>query len=192
MLLRSVFASLFVLMNLAWVQPARADEAASGELSQLIDDMWEWNMRESPLFATSVGDHRFNDQLPKVSVADSQRRHEKDREFLKRIEAIERGDLSANEQVNYDILGRQLRDDIAEFKFQAHLIPITSRRGFHIEFPELRRDVPLATVKDFENYIARLRAFDAYAAGHVELLRAGIKADKTLPAEIFGGWEPTV
>jgi uncharacterized protein (DUF885 family) len=192
MLLRSVFASLFVLMNLAWVQPARADEAASGELSQLIDDMWEWNMRESPLFATSVGDHRFNDQLPKVSVADSQRRHEKDREFLKRIEAIERGDLSANEQVNYDILGRQLRDDIAEFKFQAHLIPITSRSGFHIEFPELRRDVPLATVKDFENYIARLRGFDAYAAGHVELLRVGVNAEKTLPADIMGGWEPTV
>src|SRR5688572_11319862 len=157
---RLVIGLLFVLLSIACAQPVRAEEKAGRELSQLIDEMWEWSMRESPLFATSVGDHRFNDQLTKVSVADSQRRHEQDREFLKRLEAIDRDELSATERVNYDILAQQLRDDIAEFKFQSHLIPITNRSGFHVEFPELRREVPLATTEDFENYIARLRAFD--------------------------------
>jgi uncharacterized protein (DUF885 family) len=52
--------------------------------------------------------------------------------------------------------------------------------------------VPLVTVRDFENYIARLRAFDAYAAGYIELLRAGIAAERTLPAVILRGYEPTI
>jgi uncharacterized protein (DUF885 family) len=185
--------SLVFLLFLPCVNYIHADEAAEGDqLTALADEMWEWNLRESPLFATSSGDHRYNDRLHKASVADSQRRHEQDRKFLERLEAIDREDLSAANRVNYDILARQLRDDVAEFKFQSHLMPITHRSGFHVEFPELRREVPLVTEKDFENYIARLRAFDKYAAGQIELLRAGIAADRTLPAEIMGGWEPTV
>jgi uncharacterized protein (DUF885 family) len=107
------------------------------------------------------------------------------------LEAIDGGELSSADRVNHGLLARQLREDIAEYEFQSHLTPITHRSGFHVEFPELRREVPLVTTKDFENYIARLRAFDEFAAGHIELLRAGIKAEKTLPAEIMGGWEPT-
>jgi len=168
------------------------EDKAGEQLTALLDDIWEWNVRENPLFATSAGDHRFNDRLPKVSVADSNRRHEQDREFLSRLESIDRENLSPVDQVNYDLIARQFREDIAEFGFESHLIPITHRSGFHVEFPELRREVPLVTTKDYENYIARLRAFDGYAAGHIDLLRAGIAADKTLPDAILGGWEPTV
>ena len=34
------------------------------KLNQLIADQWEAWMRWDPLFATSCGDHRFNDRLP--------------------------------------------------------------------------------------------------------------------------------
>jgi uncharacterized protein (DUF885 family) len=175
----------------AHANAAVADEADDAFV-KLYTDMWEYALNEDPLFATSVGDHRANDKLPLVSLADSARRNAQDRTFQQRLEAIDRNALSPTNQVNYDILARQLREDIAEFQFQSHLTPISNRSGFHIEFPELRRDVPLVTVRDFENYIARLRAFDAYAAGYIELLRAGIAAERTLPAVILRGYEPTI
>jgi uncharacterized protein (DUF885 family) len=175
----------------AHANAAVADEADDAFV-KLYTDMWEYALNEDPLFATSVGDHRANDKLPLVSLADSARRNAQDRTFQQRLEAIDRNALSPTNQVNYDILARQLREDIAEFQFQSHLTPISNRSGFHIEFPELRRDVPLITVRDFENYIARLRAFDAYAAGYIELLRAGIAAERTLPAVILRGYEPTI
>ena len=37
---------------------------SSEQLNQLIADQWEAWMRWDPLFATSCGDHRFNDRLP--------------------------------------------------------------------------------------------------------------------------------
>jgi uncharacterized protein (DUF885 family) len=175
----------------AHANAAVADEADDAFV-KLYTDMWEYALNEDPLFATSVGDHRANDKLPLVSLADSARRNAQDRTFQQRLEAIDRNALSPTNQVNYDILARQLREDIAEFQFQSHLTPISNRSGFHIEFPELRRDVPLVTVRDFESYIARLRAFDAYAAGYIELLRAGIAAERTLPAVILRGYEPTI
>jgi uncharacterized protein (DUF885 family) len=184
----------------AFVDPARsaaiAEEAspssADAEFKALYEAMWEFELEESPLLATSVGDHRANDKLPKVSVADIARRHEHDLKSQEQLLAIDRAALSPANQVNYDILARQIREGLVEYDFKSHLTPITNLRGFHTEFPELRREVPLKSLKDYENYIARLQAFDAYAGGHIEILRAGIAAQKTLPAVILIGYEPTI
>lgn len=165
---------------------------ASSDFVQLLDDSWQFNMQEYPLWATSAGDHRFNDRLPAISLADAQRRNEQTLQFQQRLEAIDRAQLKPAEQTNYDIFARQLNEDLSEFQFGTHLVPISNRTGFHIEFPELRRDVPLENTQDYENYIARLNAFGDYADGHIELMRAGINAEKTLPAVILKGYEPTI
>jgi uncharacterized protein (DUF885 family) len=185
---------------IAWERKCAAQDQAANTSATSADAafaalhkaMWDFELAENSLFATSVGDHHADDKLPKVSIADSARRHEQDLKFQKLLEAIGRAKLSPANQVNYDILARQIREGLAEYDFQSHLTPITNRSGFHIEFPELRRDVPLDTARDYDNYIARLRAFDAFAAGHVELMRAGIAAQKTLPAVILIGYEPTI
>jgi uncharacterized protein (DUF885 family) len=188
--------TLFILWGailLAGAAAAHAnDSEARSPLAELLADIWEFGLQENPTFATSLGDRRFNDRLAKVSPADSQRRYEQSKKFADRLAEIDRGALSAADQVNYDMIARQLRDDAAEFEFKSHLTPIDCRSGFHIEFPELRRDVPLDTVEDYENYIARLRAFDDYATGHIELLRAGIAADVTQPEVILLGYEGTI
>ena len=108
---------------------------------------WEFTLRDDPLFATNTGDHRYDDQLPHVSLADAKRRDAARRGFLARLEAIDRDSLASTEQTNYDILGRSLRNDIRDFEFQLHLMPVTDRNGFHIEFPELPRNLTLSTVR---------------------------------------------
>ena len=162
------------------------------QLGELLDDAWEVGMKESPTWATRVGDHRFNDKLAAVSLADSKRRNKSTREFLKRLEAIDREELPRSDQVNYDIYRRELNDSIREFDFGSFRIPITNRSGFHINFPELSKNVPLKTVRDYENYIARLAAFGEYADGHIELLRDGLKADWTLPSIVLEGYREPI
>jgi uncharacterized protein (DUF885 family) len=96
--------------------------------------------------------------------------------------------LKPADQINYDIFASLKRDQIAEYGFESHLTPITGRTGFHISFPELGRDVPLNTVRDFENYIARLNAFGIYTDQHIELMRRGIERDFVLPADVLRGY----
>jgi len=157
-------------------------ESIDEQFMALVDEIWQCDVREDPLLATSTGDHRYNDRLPSISVADSSRRHQARRKFSDRVQALDRGQLSSAMRI----------DDLAEFDFQTHLIPITQRNGFHIEFPELPKDVPLKTTADYENYSARLRAFGDYTDGHIELLRAGIAAGQTLPAVVLEGWEKAI
>jgi len=175
--------ALLTTIGISWPAAARAaDDTASGALTQLFADSWEFALREDPLFATSVGDNRFNDKLPRETLADQQRRLQAERQFLRRLEKIPRAKLTPAEQANYDIYARIKRDSIAEYDFQANLIPITNRSGFHVSFPELPKEMPLATPADYENYIARLNAFAQFADDNIELMRAGIKAGMVLPA----------
>ncbi|MEX0612608.1 MAG: DUF885 domain-containing protein [Pirellulales bacterium] len=162
-----------------------AETAANEQFAALLEEAWEFSLRENPLFATETGDHRYDDQLPKVSLADETRRNASARGFLARLEAIDRDALSQTDQVNYDIFGRGLRDQIRERDFQTYLMPISDRWGFHVEFPELPRNMPLSTSLDYENYIARLRGFAPYAAGHIELMREGVRRGVTVPSVIM-------
>jgi uncharacterized protein (DUF885 family) len=173
------------LMALTATSALAAEDSASKSFARLMDEAWQFDLREDPLFATHVGEHRYDDKLPAASVADSQRRLAQKAEFQKRWKAIDRGQLSKTERINYDIFGLQLANELAEGRFQSYLMPITNRSGFHISFPELPKDSRLDTTQDYENYIARLRAFGAYADGNIELMRAGVKAGLTLPEVVL-------
>ena len=164
---------------------AAADPSAGERLARLLDDSWQFTLVEDPLFATQAGDARYNDRLPRETLADQARRLAAERKFRARLEAIPRGELSTAERVNYDIFARLIRDRIAEFEFQANLMPITNRSGFHVSFPELPREIPLSTTRDYDNYLARLRAFRQYVDDHVELMREGVKRGFTLPSIVL-------
>lgn len=185
---------IFAVAASQWIlgAPSPAAELASEQFAQLLDAIWENDLRENPLWATSVGDSRYNDRLPAVSVADSDRRNRQTQTFLKQLKAIDRTALSHNEQVSRDILHRQFTEGMAEHRFGSHLTPISSRSGFHISFPELGRNVPLKSTVDYENYIARLRGFATYADGYIQLMRRGIATGQVLPAVVLNGYEKAI
>ena len=142
--------------------PALADEVA--RLHALFDRAWETQLRESPLFATSVGRHEYDDRLPSVTMADLERRHAQTKATLAELAAIDRAKLPAAEVVNYDIFKQRLEDSIASFDLGDYQMPFNADSGFHSGFSRLPKDVPLATVKDYENYISRLERVAALRA----------------------------
>lgn len=168
------------------------DHTASSRLHQLLVDEWGSRMREDPLFATMCGDHRYDDRLPAVSEEDFQRRLTQTRAFLNRLQEIDRDALTPEEQLNYDIFERETKDQIAEHEFGAYWMPVSRASGLHRSFPDLPNIVPLSTVEDYENYVARLGAFKAFAQAHVELMRAGIRRGYVPPRVVLEGIEDAI
>ncbi len=184
--------ALFILTALFASSGAAAQESASTQLERLFADAWEFTLQENPLFATRVGDRRFNDRLPTVSVDDYQRRLDAQKRFLERLDQIDPSALSKPARTDYDIFKRLTADAISELEFKTYLIPITNRSGFHVSFPQLPRQVPLRTEEDYENYIARLNAFETYARQHIDLLRLGVQEGYVLPRIVLVGWEDAI
>ncbi len=190
--MRALVAAACLLAIGLEVDGGRAMSAEAEQLARLFDESWQFALREDPLFATQAGDARYNDRLPRETLADQQRRLAAERLFLARLAAIDRRQLARADQINYDIFRRLKRDAISEYEFGGNLMPITNRSGFHVSFPELPRETPLATVQDYDNYVARLRAFRQYADDNIELMREGIRQRITLPAVVLEDVDKTI
>jgi prolyl oligopeptidase len=146
----------------------------------LLDEAWEWQLRESPMMASGLGDRRYNDQWSDNSIAAIQRRQDETREFLRRAYAIDRSGLSEDDQLNHELFRRSLQDRVDQFKFNGHLIPFYQRGGVQNLDSNTSR-LRFVTVKDFEDWIARLGKIDVVIEQTIDLADAGIKAGLVSP-----------
>src|ERR1043166_5265750 len=103
---------IVLLLALPLAQPMYAQNAEVTKLHALFDRAWETSLRESPLFATSVGRHEYDDRMPSVTPADLARRNEVRKQELVELKQIDRSKLPPNEVVNYDMFLRDLDESI--------------------------------------------------------------------------------
>src|SRR5688572_14965862 len=165
--MRTMLAAL-VLASTGLVA-AQPSGDASAKLHVFLEAAWEDELRMDPLLATSVGDHRYDDRLPLVTREELERQAAGARARLAELRAIDRAALPRADRVSYDMYERQLADSIADFEHGRWRIPITADSGFHTGFAQIPREAPLATVRDYQNYLARLRAYPEYVRQHIAL-----------------------
>ena len=158
----------------------------------ILDDSWSFRLKENPLFATNVGVHSMNDQLPRNTFEDIYRRKDFWNSIGKRLETIDQNRLDEHGKINFQIFLRIVKDRIISFKYKSYLMPLNADSGFHIGLALLPNRVPLATLEDYENYIARLNSIPSYMDDHIALLREGIKLGMTVPQIVLNGYEFTI
>ena len=165
---------------------------AQNDLKTLLDAEWEWRVRENPQFATTVGDHRFDDQLSKESIADETRRAADTQRYLDEAGKIDRAQLPGAEQITLDMFRAELEDRLAGFRFREYLLPINADSGFHSNFALMPQTLRLESVRDYDNYLARLRAFPRFMDEHIVRMREGLKAGITVPQVALTGADTAV
>lgn len=150
-------------------------DARRQKLKSLIAEEWEFEMRESPTFATQVGDYRYNDKLADASVAAILRREMQMKGLLARLEAIDVTGFAEQERLNRALLERKLQYSLEDFAFKNYEMPFDQFNGFHLELAELPPNVPVDNVKHVEDYLARLHQIPAALDQAVETAKLGEK-----------------
>ena len=69
----------------------------------ILDDSWSFRLKENPLFATNVGIHSMNDQLPSNTFEDIYRRKDFWNSISKRLDTIDQNRLAEQEKINFQI-----------------------------------------------------------------------------------------
>ena len=92
----------------ATAAPTPADAAFADLAARWLDGA----MRLSPVFATQTGDHRFDAELDDYSAEGRARSLAFSKSLLAELEAIDRGTLSRENQVDASVLRNQLRYDL--------------------------------------------------------------------------------
>jgi uncharacterized protein (DUF885 family) len=171
---------------------ASTENAASGAaadtttgLAGLFNRYWEQNSRLNPLDATAYGDNRYNDVLP-----NDQTRAFRDtlrtfyQTYLTQLQQFDREKLSDNDKISYDIFEYEMKHALTELKLNTWMMPANQFYGLPItlgQYGSGQGNQPFKTVKDYENWLGRVRGFTAWTDSAIANFRVGMKNGVVLP-----------
>jgi len=155
-------------------------EARRQQLKAALNEEWEYTLRTHPEFATYVGDSRYNDKLSDHSPAAVQRELKHAQEALKRIEAIDSSGFPEQEKLNKELAVRELREGIESVPLKEWEMPVNQMGGIHQEYASMPSQLTFGSVKDYEDYLSRLRQMPRAFDETIAVMRLGMK-DRMMP-----------
>ena len=163
---------------------ASSVEARLAQQNALFEEQYESDLRAHPEMATAYGDYRYNDQLNDYSLAGAKGQNDRDADFLQRLQRISVAGFPEQDVLSHEVLQRLLQQRIANFEFKEYEMPVNQMEGPQVHLADLPLAVPFDTVKQYEDYIARLHQIPRVFTQTEEILRAG-KTDGLMPVRFL-------
>ena len=127
-------------------------------LNDLFHDYWEDRLKHDPEFASEIGDLRYNDQISDYSVAAYNDELAREQRFELRLAAIDPTGFTDQEKISQDLLLRQFDLDQEASEFKEWEMPVNQMGGIYADYPRIVAELSFTTVKDYDDWIARLHA----------------------------------
>src|ERR1700676_598849 len=146
----------------------------------LVEEYYQSELKAHPERATAYGDYRYNDRLDEYSIAALAGQHANDQSFLARLEAIPTNGFPEQDALSHEVLRNTLRQRLENYSFKEYEMPVNQMEGPHLRLADLPLAVPFDSVKQYEDYIARLHQIPRVFDQTEEVLRAGAR-DQLMP-----------
>src|SRR5690606_31809403 len=163
------------ILSMALLLAGTAKADAAREFAELLDDAWEWQLRENPVFASRLGDRRYNDQWTDISIEAIERRQQEQRQLMERLLAIDSAALDESDRLDYDLFRRDLQNDINGSRFRSYLMPVSHRGGVQT-LEETAEGLRLQSSRDYEDWLARMDSVDEVIEQTMNLQERGRRA----------------
>ena len=150
-------------------------------LNALFEEMWQDRLSHEPEFASSIGDKRYNDQLTDYSVDAYNQQLARGRDYIVRLGSIDTAGMTGQEVLSKELMVRQLIEQQQAAEFKPWEMPVNQFSGLHSELPQLVGRLSFDSVKDYDDYTARLTriptSFDQISAN----MNAGVEDGRVPP-----------
>ncbi len=166
--------------------PAGSLDARRQQLRDLIAEQWEYTMRTSPEWASTLGDKRYNDLWSDSSEKAIYADLEESKKYIARLRAIDTTGFPEQERLNATLLTRKLELGVEGAKFEDWLMPVTQFAGTHLSLAQLVVLLPFTSVKDYDDYVTRLRTLPGVLDQTTELMRKGVSKGLVPPKILLG------
>lgn len=175
------------LINLAFVLLlsgcALSRHNADQNFTELAQQLWQ---AEQQLVDAGPG------QLQDMSAAALERRQQQRLGWQAKLQQQDVSALSEQNRINYAILQYRLADAIDEYRFGAHLMPLTAESGFHTNLGFLPQRSVFRNAEDYRHYIQKLAAIPRYMQQQTEWMQQGLASGVTQPKAVLKGFEQSI
>ncbi len=175
------------MTNAPPASPLAADAVAGvtdPTLRGVVADHWEHMMRWAPTWATTIGDHRYDDRLAPRDAASIERAAAERDGLLARLVAIDPARLGEADRVTFALLRGRLEAEHGMDVCKLHEWLVDSGGGSMFgELSYLVESHTVTTPRDADNLIARLRQGERAIDDTIANLSIGLRAGRVSSAE---------
>jgi uncharacterized protein (DUF885 family) len=162
---------------------------ADARLQRIYNEEWTWREQQFP--DNEDTQKPIQDHLPKVDPASQAMRLQTWQDVLQKLDAIPRSELSATEQLNYDIYRPQIAALITEQQFHEYEMPANSDTTFWTDIGYTARRQYRST-QDYRNWIGQMKDIPRYFHEQMDEMRAGLKRGFTPPRVTLEGRDASI
>ena len=179
-----------VAMAAAAEQQATASAAEAGQrLNAMFERYFEEYLELNPLFATQIGDNRYNDRLPNyLSPEYRAQEREMNERYLAAVQEFDPAQLSGEDRISYEIFLRERMHQRESERFPSYLLPLSQTGGLPTMMPALGSGTnvqPFVTIADYENWLERLDGFIVFMDQAIVNMREGVAQGVVQPRPVM-------
>jgi uncharacterized protein (DUF885 family) len=184
-----ITASVAAALVVTTPSAGAAQNDANAQLAAIYTAEWTW--REQQLPDEEDSQKPIQDHLPKVDPAAQQMRLRYWEEVLRKLEAIDRAQLSPKEHLNYDVYRPQIEVLVANQRFRDYEMPVNSDTTFWTNLGYTARRT-FRRREDYRNWLAQLHDLPRYFQEQMDEMRAGAARGFTPPAVTMKGRDASI
>ena len=170
------FKYIAFLILLAGCSP----QSPESSFEDLMESEWAKIISDNPVYASSMGDLRFNRDWSDNSVSRIIQDYQHDQLVLDQLHAMDLNGLDELNRINYKLFKKQYENSVESFGYQTYLMPFSHRGGIQLEH-ETVNILPLRNAGHYDDWIARLSKLEVLVDAEIEKARMGIETGTVPP-----------
>ncbi len=154
-------------------------------VTDLADRFWQWFLARNPIYATVLGDERYDDRLSDPSARGRAQEIDGLKGFQADAREMDRTGLEAEDVITLDMLEVVTRIWLRQHEHEVHHFDAMDQMSGPHSLPgDLSRFQRLDTPERIDRLIKRLELFPEFLTGHRANLLEGIAAGRTAAAPV--------
>ena len=169
---------------LLWTMSDNDNESmADKDFKNYLAESWEMSLSQSPIYASMLGDKRFNTEIVSNSADEIKKRKLKVIDSYDEFKTFNINDLSESNRLNYMILDKDFSLEIDSHNYPEHFMDLNQRGGIQ-SFYETGSRMIFSSYQDYKDWLTRLEKYTSNIKNANANYKNGLELGYTQPKHI--------
>ena len=156
------------------------------KFKEFLDKNWQDSIEKSPLFASLLGDKRYDDKVSSNSIEDFFIEKEYENYVLDVLSQIDPNNLSEQDQLNYRLLKSDYEISLEGREYPSYYMHLNQRGGVQDYYLYGNR-LNFTDLQSYKNWFERVKGYTQNVRNSLEINKEGLELGYTQPKLVTRG-----
>ena len=161
-------------------------EKQDTQFESFLANQWDEGLKDNPIFASNLGDKRFNTKISSNSIGQFKINKAKEEKSLKELQLFNIELLNDENKLNYKLAELSMLNSIERMNFPSYLMRLNQRGGIQ-SFYETGDRLVYTSKQDYEDWLTRLNSFVENIDNSLTNNKQGLELGYTQPKLVTRG-----